>query len=283
MSASEPSPDVAAESMPPDLVEVGSYRTAHEGFEHGLVVLASGRACWLLPAGDQHRLFVEPAAAEEVRVQLARFDRESLRWPPPPILDPWQGRGLAMITPLLWAAVILAIFHVSARSPAWTELGALDASAVFDRGEVWRAATALFLHGSAAHVISNTLSGVLVFSAVLSTIGRVRGWLLLALSAIAGNVAVAAVNYPGPYQSVGASTAIFAGVGLLTGRAIRVIARSQHPHRWRAMFVPFAAGLTVLALYGAGEMRVDVGAHLTGFLAGLALGFAAALQRPKPA
>ena len=139
--------------------------------------------------------------------------------------------------------------------------------------------TALFLHADAAHVISNALSGLLVFAAVVSTLGRARGWLLLLVASLLGNVAVAAVNYPSSYSSIGASTGIFAGVGLLTGRAIRVAWRSTHPHRWRAMFAPFAAGATVLALYGAGGQRVDVGAHFTGFLAGLVLGFAAGVLR----
>jgi rhomboid protease GluP len=123
------------------------------------------------------------------------------------------------------------------------------------------------------------LSGLLVFSAVVSTLGRARGWLLILVASILGNAAVVAASYPAPYTSVGASTAIFAGVGLLSGRSIRVAWRSRHPHRWRAMFAPFAAGATVLALYGAGGQRVDVGAHLSGFLAGLGLGFVAANAR----
>ena len=279
MSLPEPASALAAEDVPPGLVAVGVYGTAQEGFEHGLVVLAAGHPYWLVPDGEKHRLLVEPNAADLALAQLARFDRESQRWPPPPIVDPWLRRRLDLITPLLWAAAMLAIFQWSQTRPALIELGALDTQAVFERGEAWRAATALFLHGSAAHVISNALNGILVFAAVLTTIGRARGWVLLAGSAVLGNLAVAAVNYPGPYRSLGASTAIFAGVGLLTGRALRVVAGSRHPHRWRAMFAPLAAGLTVLALYGAGEMRVDVGAHFTGFVAGVALGFGAALPR----
>ena len=45
------------------------------------------------------------------------------------------------------------------------------------------------------------------------------------------------------------------------------------PHPWRAVFVPLAAGLTLLGLFGAGDLRTDVGAHVTGFAAGLVLGF----------
>ena len=161
----------------------------------------------------------------------------------------------------------------------WQKAGALDATAVFVSGEWWRLVTALFLHADASHVTSNALGGLLVFTATLSTLGWLRGWVLVGLASIVGNLAVAAVNFPQPYVSVGASTAIFAGVGLLTGRAVRIAWRSSHPYRWRAMFVPLAAGLTVLALHGAGGQRVDVGAHLTGFLAGVFFGFAAGIPR----
>jgi membrane associated rhomboid family serine protease len=83
---------------------------------------------------------------------------------------------------------------------------------------------------------------------------------------------VAALNQGNEYRSLGASTGIFAAIGLLTGRALRVVFRANHPHRWRTLFVPFGTGLTVLALYGAGGQQVDVMAHLTGFCAGLMLG-----------
>jgi len=144
----------------------------------------------------------------------------------------------------------------------------------------------LFLHADAGHVVSNALSGLLVFTAVLQTLGRLRGWLLIAAAALVGNLAVAAINYPAPYRSLGASTAIFAGVGLLTGRALRVVARSEHPHRWRALFVALASGLIVLALYGAGGVHIDLGAHVTGFIAGLAAGYLVIAQpsgSPGPA
>ena len=86
------------------------------------------------------------------------------------------------------------------------------------------------------------------------------------------------MHYPAAYRSLGASTAIFAGVGLLTGRAIRVLRHSGHWQQGRAMFVAFAGGLTVLGLYGAGGLHIDVLAHATGFAAGLVLGFVAAIE-----
>lgn len=272
-----PVPDVSAVDgeTPADLAEAGVYATTEEGFAHSLVVLAMGRACWLVPSTGGQRLLVEPDALAAAREQLARYDRESIGWPPPPIAVP-ATHATDLVTPLLWAFVVLGVFNLQAERPGWTAQGALDAAGMFERGEWWRVGTALFLHADAGHAISNALSGLLVFAAVLQTLGRLRGWLLIAAGALLGNLAVAAINYPAPYRSLGASTAVFAGVGVLTGSALRVVARATHPHRWRGMFVALASGLTVLALYGAGGVQIDLGAHVTGFIAGLALGFVAA-------
>ena len=270
---------INSESLEGDLVVAGVYGTEHEAAEHGLVVLAAGYPYWLLEDAVGVQLLIERDAVANARFHLEAYDRESRDWPPPPITDPWLSRKIDLLTPMCWAAVVLVLFNLSSQSPEWIEHGSLQPKAIFQDGEWWRVVTALFLHADAAHVISNALSGLLVFAAVASTFGRVSGWLLVLFAAILGNIAVAAASASSEYSSVGASTAIFAGIGLLTGRSIRVAWRSKHPYRWRAMFAPFAAGATVLALYGAGGQRVDVGAHLTGFTAGLALGFLAAFVR----
>ena len=264
---------------PDDLVEVGVYADAKTGFDHGLVVLAIGEAFWLEPMGEHYRLLVDAKAQERVKEQLAYFDRESTRWPPPPLPENPGKRKMELFTPLLWGAAVLASFSAQGHWRGWTEFGLLDASAVFQRGEVWRLVTALFLHGDVGHLISNTISGIFVFAAVLTTMGRGRGWALLAISAIVGNLAAAAARHSDEYRSLGASTAIFAAVGLLTGRALRVVLHVNHPYRWRTLFGPLAAGLTVLALYGAGGQQVDVVAHVTGFAAGLVLGIVAGAQQ----
>lgn len=276
MSSPDLSPAVDSEAPPADLVETGSYAASADAFQHSLVVLAAGWPCWLVPAEDGRiRLFVAPQAADAVRDQLERFDRESLHWPPPPANEGDLPRRPEFLTPLLWSLVVIAVFWGQTLRPAWTEAGALDPQAIFAHYEWWRLGTALFLHADVDHLVSNGLTGILVFAAVLSTLGRSRGWLLLALSSVAGNLAVALINHSLPYRSLGASTAIFAGLGLLTGRAIRIVVRADHPHRWRSVFVPLAAGLTVLALYGAGGIHIDVLAHVTGFGAGLVIGFIA--------
>jgi rhomboid protease GluP len=273
---------LAAENdvLPANLAEVGIYPTFGIGSDHGLVVLAMGLAYWLVPAGNGFALLVEPESAVAVREQLARFDRESVGWPPPHPEAGLPARPVDLATPLVWAALIVGAYRLQAAHPSWVEATRLDATAVFARGEIWRAATALFLHADAGHLVSNLLSGLFVFATVNSTLGRARGWLLVTLAAIAANLLSAASHYPEPYLSVGASTLIFAGVGLLTGRAARIAASASRGRRWQTMFAPLASGLTVLGLYGAGGQRVDLGAHLYGFLMGLVLGLA--LRPPGP-
>lgn len=272
-------PAIAPDGLPEGLVAIGTYGSVAEGEEYGLVALALGCDYWLIPAaeGTGYRLLVEASTTKRLQPHFAAYARERLRWPPIPLVDPAASRPLFLLGPLVWSALILALFRYRG---TWDAAGVLDARAVFEHGDIWRAFTALFLHGSAEHVLSNAVSGAFIFAAVLSAFGRARGWLLLTLASVAGNLSVAAANYPAAYRSLGASTAIFAGVGLLTGRALRFIAGSRHPQRWRMLFVPLAAGLTVLALHGAAATpQVDVGAHLCGWLAGLAGGV---LVRPNP-
>lgn len=267
----EPAPAPAAVPVD-DAIEVGVYASFAEGSDRGLVVLAMGRPYWLIEERGGFSLQVEPAAAASVREQLARFERESLRWPPAPIATPPAVARGAIADALLGVLVLIGCFRSELRWPRLAEAGALDAAKLFHEGELWRPATALVLHADARHLLANALMSLLVVTATIATFGRWRGWLLLPASAIAANVAAAALRLGEPYRSLGFSTAIFAGIGLLTGNAIRTAARSAHPHRWRAMFVPFAAGVTALALYGAGGLRVDVLAHACGFAAGLIAG-----------
>lgn len=277
MPQPDTSGDSAGQPLPADLAEAGIYATAAEGFDHGLVVLAMGLPYWLAPSVAGFRLLVEPEALGEVRGQLACFDRESVGWPPLPPAEN-AARRFELGTPLLWALAVMAVYCCQIRWPGrLEEAGELDTQAVFDRGEWWRPATALFLHADAGHLISNELSGIFAFSAVLATIGLGRGWLLLALASVTGNLAAAALSYPGPYRSLGASTAVFAGLGLLTGRAIRAVGSGSPRRRWAAVLAPLAAGIALLGLFGAGGFQVDIGAHACGFAAGIAWGFAAGI------
>lgn len=275
MTSPEPSASIANDPFPEGSVDAGVYPTHGDGFQHSLVVLAMGEACWLIETADGHHLRVEPAALNAVRQQLECFDRESIGWPPRPVVDVLPARKHAPLSPLLWVLGVLAMFGAQGKRPGLTDAWLLDAGRVFNGGDWWRAGSALWLHGDIGHLVSNAGGGLLVFSAVVMTFGALRGWWWLAVSAFVGNLAAVAMHHGDSYRSLGASTAVFAGLGLLVGRAVRVMARSGRPYRWRALLLPLASGIVVLGLFGAGGVDVDVLAHATGFGAGLVTGCAA--------
>jgi rhomboid protease GluP len=70
---------------------------------------------------------------------------------------------------------------------------------------------------------------------------------------------------------VGASTAVFAALGLLSGMAWRqrLTLRERRWYRW----APLIAGICLLTLLGAGNAHVDVLGHALGFLFGLGVGW----------
>ncbi len=248
----------------------GWYRTTHEGLSHSVVVLAMGYACWLVPHEGGECLLVESTALGPVGEQLERFDRESMGWPPRPRPEPQVDPNLGLFPPLLWALIVVAVFREQTLSTGWTEAGALDTRALFGQGEWWRPFTALWLHADAGHLVSNLVGGYFVLRGWFALTTMVRGWAALLGTSVVANALVAAVQYPNEYRSLGASTLVFAGLGLLTGRALR---HPRLPGRWRALLVPFAAGLTMLGLFGAGGENVDVLAHGAGFATGTVAGW----------
>jgi len=281
MSEPETSAPLPNDPFPDGSVEAGVYATYADGIEHSLVVLAIGETCWLVTTDRGHHLLVEPAALDATCRQLSYFDRERIGWPPPPFVDDAPHYKHTPLSPLLWVLAVCSVYWAQRARPGMTEAGLLDAGRVFGHGEWYRIWTALWLHADLGHLVSNVISGWMVFSAVVATFGLRTSWGLIAAAAIAGNLSTVALRSGDEYHSLGASTAVFAALGLLVGRAVHVMSRSGHPHRWRTLLTPLFAGLLVLGLYGVGGVEVDVLAHAMGFGAGLLFGFAAGRPVPK--
>ncbi|MFT3867917.1 MAG: rhomboid family intramembrane serine protease [Nibricoccus sp.] len=269
------------DSFPDGSVDAGIYATYAEGFEHSLVVLAMGETCWLVSTDNGHHLRVEPSALDNVRRQLTHFDREQAGWPPRPFADDALRTRRMPFSPLLWVLGIFVGYWAQSERPGLTDAALLDARRVFDQGEWWRVWTALWLHADLGHLVSNAANGFMIFSVVIATFGFYAGWSLIGASAITGNVAAVALHAGDDYRSLGASTAVFAALGLLVGRAIRLAIRVGRLHRLRTLLTPLFAGLVILGLYGAGGVQVDVLAHALGFAAGILFGFCAVRTNVK--
>jgi membrane associated rhomboid family serine protease len=148
----------------------------------------------------------------------------------------------------------------------WLSAGALDAGAV---REWWRAVTALTLHVDQEHLLGNLLFGVIAGIAAGRLLGPGVGWAsILGAAALANYVEI--LISPATHRAVGASTAVFAALGLLTGLAWRH-RLTVRERSWYAV-APLIAGICLLTLLGAGDAHVDVLGHALGFIFGLAVG-----------
>jgi rhomboid protease GluP len=150
----------------------------------------------------------------------------------------------------------------------WYAVGVIDAGPA--RGEWWRAITALTLHADAAHLLSNLFFGSIVGVAIGRLLGPGVAWFAaIAAGSLANTVEMWVA--PSSHRALGASTAVFAALGLLTGLAWteRLTFRERKWYRW----APLIAGVCLLTLFGAGGEHVDVLGHFLGFLFGTAAGW----------
>jgi rhomboid protease GluP len=197
------------------------------------------------------------------------FEDELDEEPEPAAPEP-PDHGGGKLAGLVMAAAIVAAY-------AWTgpragqgaafRAGSADAGRILS-GEVWRGATALTLHADLSHLVANATAGAFLATAVCRIVGGGLGALLIVVAGVAGNLLNAALNGP-PHDSIGASTAVLAAVGLLSGLAF---VRTRRTRRDRARaWLALAAGLALLGMLGA-DPHSDLGAHLCGFLSGVVLG-----------
>jgi membrane associated rhomboid family serine protease len=246
-----------------------------------LILSASGIACkpemeaagWTIWARAEDH----PAAIEKI----SRYFRENPEMQPvpePPLLkaDPtWTGIG---------AALVLAIFHWAISfhdvSTALTEKFGAAAGRIMD-GELYRTVTALMLHSGVSHLLGN-MAGIALFGTAVCGVTRPGiGWLMILLAGALGNLANAALQLP-VHRSIGASTAVFGAIGLLS--AFQFWSKYRRPGYRLKAWLPLGAGLALLGILGSSGERTDLMAHLFGLLAGLLMGtpYILFIHRPLP-
>jgi len=230
-----------------------------------------------------HLLRVESADAERALEQLAQYEIERRPAPPAPPLPPHRH---AWIGCALYAAVLIVIALVVANGlwgPDAFAAGELDAGRV-QAGQWWRAWTALTLHLNGTHLTANLVGGIWFGYVASRQLGAGHAWLLAVTGAACANLLEAFIG-PASHRAVGASTAVFAALGVLSAYAWRLRVRSaQHwRERWALQWAPLIGGIVLLSWTGSGGGSdghpVDVVAHVLGFAAGAVLGALAAQQR----
>jgi membrane associated rhomboid family serine protease len=213
-------------------------------------------------------IYVPAARGPEARAEIAQYVSENKRAIGQRRVEE-VGDGLPGTTAYL--AILLAVFfcvHASVLSLDWFEAGKLVAGRVL-AGEWWRTVTALTLHWDLDHLGGNLVFGAFFGFFVGRYLGGGIGWLAVLLAATLANVLAALLLEP-THTSLGASTAVFAALGILTAYTWRRGYLRETPWRWR--IAPIVAGLGLLAFTGAGGENTDLFAHLAGFVAGFGTG-----------
>ncbi|MGI9239829.1 MAG: rhomboid family intramembrane serine protease [Verrucomicrobiales bacterium] len=268
------------EDSPPEpdsLETIGRYPTRASAEEHGLVVVAMQFPCWISQDRSQaggYELAVEPADVPRASAELRAYRQDTLdaqTEPGRPLPSFPHGRWLAFA----YALALLLCFMEQGRDAEFEERFISDNLAIIDLGQRYRAATALFLHADDFHLFGNVIFGVGFGLWVCSSVGAWSGWALILLSGVLGNLINAHHYYPDLHRSLGASTAVFGALGILTGYGIIAAFLSPRSAPWARAILPIAGGIALLGWFGLGGPEVDIMAHVYGFACGIPLGFAA--------
>lgn len=255
--------------------------TSREADEYGLVLTASGIPHQVERDDAWFTLLVFAEDAARAQAALTAYDEETRR--EPHVRPEEHGPSdVAWTVGIAVALLLLGFFAVTGASAAksrWFEHGAASAGRM--GSEPWRAVTALTLHVDAVHVAGNAVATAMLLPAVAERFGPGLAGLLLVVGGAAANLLGALAHDP-RHSAVGASTATFAAIGILTALRLRAPRSPVTPRRKRWTVV--VAALVLLAMLSAGQ-NVDVLAHVLGLVTGAVLGAAAgaAIRQPPPA
>ncbi len=244
--------------------------------ELALVLTARGVPFQRQPGLRGWELWVPLADAPAAATELTLYRHENAREiGTRPVEEVGAGRaGVAWYVATLLGVFFAVQAYLFDRD--WLAAGRLEAGAVL-AGEWWRAVTALTVHRELVHLGGNVAFGGFYGYFVGRYLGHGFGWLAVLLAAAGANVLNAWVQLP-THRSIGASTAVFAALGLLVTYTWRRGYLRDTP--WRSRIAPIIAGLGLLAFTGTAGANTDLGAHLFGFIAGLGAGLLIARFAP---
>jgi membrane associated rhomboid family serine protease len=235
----------------------GSKQLCHE---YSLVLEACSIEHELLRSGEVWRsgeiwsLSVAAAQLQKAYEEISRYaaERNLPRRAHEPVVAPHPGSAIGVF---FYISILLGVAYCAGAQlfgADWLSLGSLDANA---RGEWWRSVTALTLHLDQEHLLGNVLFGVVAGLAASRLLGPGVAWASILAAAAFANYTEALIT-PITHRAVGASTAVFAALGILSGMAWRqrLTLRERLWYRW----APLIAGICLLTLLGAGSAHVDV-------------------------
>lgn len=241
------------------------------------LVLESARIPYEIVEDGPSCLLVVPASASPRAVEeIMQYEAEN---PPARPRRPAKAEHFNAIPGVVgFAAVVCSVSWLAgtaAFGQDWLAAGRIDGE-LLRNGEWWRTITALTLHADLDHLAGNLVFGTLFGLFAGRLIGPGVAWLAALLAAGAGN-ALNTLLLDSSHRAIGASTAVFAMLGLLAAFVWRGKLMSQE--RWPYRIGPIVGSVALLMYTGTGDANTDIGAHLMGFVCGFAVGMGLALVR----
>jgi len=257
------------EEPTPSEVSIYSSAAHTQCRERALVLEAVGIDYRLERTAGAYGLIVQAGDETRALAELEAHERENQEWqaPAPPL--PARANGWSGV--LVYCVLLSAVAMLERRYAFgcdWLTAGRMQAGLVC-QGEWWRTVTALTLHADGSHLVGNLAFGILFGVFVGQLLGSGFAWFSILIAGACGNALNAWIQ-PATHNAVGASTALFAALGLLSAYTWRRQRNTEH--RWTRRLAPLAGGVALLGLTGSGGEGTDVIAHLTGFFSGLMLG-----------
>jgi membrane associated rhomboid family serine protease len=201
--------------------------------------------------------------------ELRLYDEENPPLRPKPVTPfPYQNAVPGVAAYVATIVIFALLSWDSAFNQDWLAAGRVD-GALIRAGEWWRTITSLTMHSGLRHLVGNIVFGAFFGFLAGRLLGSGVAWLAIVITAAMGNLSNTLL-LESAHKSIGASTAVFAALGITAGFVWRAKLMSQE--RWSYRIAPVVGGLALLMYTGTGGDNTDVGAHLMGFVCGFAGG-----------
>ncbi|GAC1595404.1 MAG: rhomboid family intramembrane serine protease [Polyangiales bacterium] len=226
--------------------------------------------------------YLSVAAGDAARTEraLQSYQAENRDWPPAPAARERLPYPPSQVVPVVMSmvAAFFAVTGPAKLGSLWFQAGTATSDRIL-HGEVFRAVTALTLHADAMHLVGNVFAGWICLAAVFRRLGAGRGVFYTVIGGVLGNLLNAALHAFDrfPHRSIGASTAVFAAVGVLAATQL-AFTHASGARRWLDWVMPIVGSFALLGMLGSSP-QADLWAHLFGLLGGFAMGWVASRSR----
>lgn len=232
------------------------------------VLYEAGGSVIVVPAEFSARAVEEITLYDEANPPVVRKPPKTIRY---------QNAMPGIVAYILVLIGVALLAGESAFDENWFRAGRVD-GALVRAGEWWRTVTALTLHSGLRHIAGNLVFGVLFGLFAGRILGSGVAWFTIVVTGAMGNL-LNTLLLETAHRSLGASTAVFAALGVVAGYVWRAKLMSQE--RWVYRNGPIVGGLALLMYTGTGDENTDIGAHLFGFVCGFGGGMLLTLAKQR--